>query len=74
MQRTQTTHTHHREVPEIEEEDRAMVTLRAEEAAMLMRQLRAVKDNVAGLREMIESRGSGQVCVSVTEHRHAPSA
>ena len=38
-----------------------MGKLRASEAAALMQQLRAVQENVAGLRVMIESRGTGDV-------------
>lgn len=50
------------EVIELEDEGKGMVALRVEEAAALMRQLRAVQDNVASLRVMIESRGTGEVC------------
>ena len=47
------------EVPDAEESARKMSLSRKDEAAVLFAQLQAVKENVASLRSLIESRGTG---------------
>jgi len=48
------------EVTEAEEQQRKMSEQRKEEAAILLAQLNQVRENVSSLRELIESRGTGQ--------------
>ena len=44
---------------ELDNEERTLARQRAEEGEILLNQLRRVKANVSGLRQMIESRGTG---------------